>query len=197
MDSRSPLPHLPLAIADGDRRLVPVTKSISRVALDYAFISCVAIVGMALFMPINLSVKVRETFLFLVYKLSQALWKERFAPVRSAVMAPLNEAVSQDPTLRARGQLRVLEVGTGPGSNLPFIRRPVKYWSIDPNREFNEDFRRRLKENPNVRVTALPVFSSFVSKVKCVLVPQQKLSVRTILHEKTNCVCMMYMADIP
>ncbi|KAL3259441.1 hypothetical protein MRX96_002084 [Rhipicephalus microplus] len=72
--------------------------------------------------------------------------------VRRVVMTGLDDLVSQDSALRERGAVRVLEVGAAYGPNLPYVRRNVEYWRLEPNVSFDEGFQKNLDANNKVEL---------------------------------------------
>ncbi|KAL1484131.1 hypothetical protein MTO96_032753 [Rhipicephalus appendiculatus] len=60
---------------------------------------------------------------------------------------------SHSHSLRARGAVRVLEVGAAYGPNLEFVRRPVEYWKLEPNTHFDALFLKNLAANPKLNDT--------------------------------------------
>ncbi|KAH7948429.1 hypothetical protein HPB52_022693 [Rhipicephalus sanguineus] len=83
--------------------------------------------------------------------------KDEISVLRRMVMSHLDGISSHEPSLKARGALRVLEVGAAYGPNLEFFQRPIEYWVVEPNRSFEDSFMRNLKKNSKVELKRLIV----------------------------------------
>ncbi|XP_040063592.1 methyltransferase-like protein 7B [Ixodes scapularis] len=106
-----------------------------------------------LYVPFKMSKKLHEAFFArLVYPLAMYFSGDRLTAVRRHGVSQLDDLVSHDGTLKKEGTIRVLEIGTGFGANFEYMQRNVKYWSLDPNAEFDYGLRKNLKKNPNVEL---------------------------------------------
>lgn len=121
-----------------------------RPLLGYGLLVTGGVSGLLLLPLMLVSRRLREAHFVFFYEMCQLLWEEDFAAVRHALMLELDGLVSHDASLKKRYSLRVLEVGAAYGPNLPFVRRAIQYWKVEPNAHFDADFQRSLKENPNV-----------------------------------------------
>lgn len=120
--------------------------------LGYVILVTGGLSGLLLLPLMLLSRRFREAHFAFFYSAVQRLWKEDFDAVRRALMLQLDDLVSHDASLRDKCSLRVLEVGAAYGGNLPFVRRDVQYWKVEPNARFDAAFERSLKENPHVEL---------------------------------------------
>ncbi|XP_077541877.1 thiol S-methyltransferase TMT1B-like [Haemaphysalis longicornis] len=108
--------------------------------------------GFVFLLPLLSSHKLREKYFVFFYQLVDVIWADSFAKTRRAALGVLDELESDDPELRKQGALRVLEVGAGTGANLKYIKRPLTYTNVDPNREFEPAFQEELKKNPHIEL---------------------------------------------
>lgn len=140
----------------------PTTKPIavagrrwSRLLLQYAFLAIIGIFGILLMPLLIMSHRFQEKFFAFIYVIMQRFMNEDLAVIRRAVMSQLDDMSPQKPSSSVRGPLRVLEVGAAYGPNLEFIQRPVEYWTVEPNRSFEDSFMRNVERNPNVEMKQL------------------------------------------
>ncbi|KAH6928140.1 hypothetical protein HPB50_012169 [Hyalomma asiaticum] len=124
---------------------------------NYVLHATVGICGIFLMPLFIVSHRFKEKFFAFIYVIVQRRMEDEVNLLRKIVMSQLNDMSSQVPSLNARGALRVLEVGAAYGPNLEFVQRPIDYWVVEPNRSFEESFRRNLKANPNVELNELIV----------------------------------------
>ncbi|KAH7937159.1 hypothetical protein HPB49_008329 [Dermacentor silvarum] len=82
----------------------------------------------------------------------QRLWHDDYGSVRRVLMTGLDDIVSHDAALKARGAVRVLEVGAAYGPNMPYIHRSIEYWRLEPNVSFEEEFQKNLAANKKVQL---------------------------------------------
>ncbi|KAH6927415.1 hypothetical protein HPB50_003277 [Hyalomma asiaticum] len=122
-----------------------------RIFLGHVCFCAIGLSGILIFPALVLSRRVQEMFFAFIYLFIQRLWYEDYGSVRRVVMAGLDDVVSHDATLRARGLVRVLEVGAAYGPNMPYIRRGIEYWRLEPNISFDEEFHKNLAANSKVR----------------------------------------------
>ncbi|XP_077541184.1 thiol S-methyltransferase TMT1B-like [Haemaphysalis longicornis] len=108
--------------------------------------------GLVFLLPLLASHKLREKYFVFFYKFVDLIWADSFGKTRRAALSVLNELESHDPELKIQGALRVLEVGAGTGANLKYIKRPLKYTNVDPNREFQPLFQEELRKNPKIEL---------------------------------------------
>ncbi|KAH6929220.1 hypothetical protein HPB50_025014 [Hyalomma asiaticum] len=120
--------------------------------LDHVLLVVMGLIGLALLPVMMCSRRLRDTYYAFCYKLCQRMWEKSFAEVRRNLLARLDGMVSHSESLRARGAVRVLEVGAAYGPNLQFVRRPVEYWKVEPNTQFDALFLRNLAANPKVHL---------------------------------------------
>ncbi|XP_049528953.1 putative methyltransferase-like protein 7A [Dermacentor silvarum] len=123
--------------------------------LNYAWLATVGISGIVLMPLLIVSHRFQEKFFAFIYVILMRFANSEVAVMRRAIMSHLNEMSPQKPSSSVRGSLRVLEVGAAYGPNLEFIQRPVEYWTVEPNRSFEDTFRRNIKRNPNVEMKQL------------------------------------------
>uniref|UniRef100_G3MR83 Methyltransferase type 11 domain-containing protein n=1 Tax=Amblyomma maculatum TaxID=34609 RepID=G3MR83_AMBMU len=120
--------------------------------LDFALVVALGGGGAVLLVPLLLSERVRQWYFARLVSAASRLWRGALDDVRRDTIAALDEIESSDPTLRAEGALRVLEIGAGFGANFELIRRKVKYWNLDPNPEFKDGFLKNIKAHPKVEL---------------------------------------------
>lgn len=120
--------------------------------LGYFVLVTGGVSGLLLLPLMLLSRRLREAHFAFFFEMCMRLWKEYFDAVRRALMLQLDDLVSHDASLRDECSLRVLEVGAAYGPNLPFVRRAVQYWRVEPNARFDAAFGKSVKENPNVEL---------------------------------------------
>lgn len=106
--------------------------------------------GLVFLLPLLASRKLRENYFVLFYQFVDTLWADVVSKVRPMALGVLNRLESHDPELRKQGALRHLEVGAGTGANFKYIKRPLKYTNVDPNREFGWIFQEELKKYPQI-----------------------------------------------
>ncbi|XP_077557103.1 thiol S-methyltransferase TMT1B-like [Haemaphysalis longicornis] len=123
-----------------------------RSLLGYSILVTGGLSGLLILPLMLVSRTLREAHFVFFYSLCQHLWKRDFDEVRRTLLLQLDDLVSHDASLRERRSLRVLEVGAAYGPNLPFVRRAVQYWKVEPNAHFDDAFQASLKENPNVEL---------------------------------------------
>lgn len=88
------------------------------------------------------------------------IYSKYFAEHNAAILAPfkrrlfsdMREIVSEDPTLRARGAIRIVEIGVGTGTNLAYYPTGSKVISVEPNPYFENIFRENRCAFPNVEI---------------------------------------------
>lgn len=124
----------------------------TRLLLNHVLLAAIGVGGMFFLPALLASHRFREVFFAFIYTLIQRFMKKDMAVLRRAVVSPLDDMVSHDACLKARGAVRLLEVGAAYGPNLEFIARPVEYWTLEPNTNFEAALQRTLKENPNVEM---------------------------------------------
>ncbi|XP_065302625.1 thiol S-methyltransferase TMT1A-like [Dermacentor albipictus] len=129
-----------------------VKREWSRLPLNYALHTTIGICGIALMPLLILSHRFQENFFAFIYVIIQRFMNDEVAMIRRAIMSHLDDMSPQEPSLIPRGSLRVLEVGAAYGPNLEFIQRPVEYWTVEPNRSFEDSFMRNLQRNSNVEM---------------------------------------------
>ncbi|KAH6927713.1 hypothetical protein HPB50_007495 [Hyalomma asiaticum] len=122
------------------------------VIVGHAAVIIMGLSGLALLPALLLSHRLHQAFFAFFYELCQRLWEKSFSEVRRNLLARLDGMVSHSESLRARGAVRVLEVGAAYGPNLQFVRRPVEYWKVEPNTQFDALFLRNLAANPKVQL---------------------------------------------
>lgn len=120
--------------------------------LGHIFIIVGGLVGLALLPALLVSNHLHQAFFASIYRMCQWIWGKSFAEVRRNLLVRLDDLVSHSESLKARGSVRVLEVGPAFGPNLEFMRRPVEYWKVEPNTQFDEAFRKNLEANPKVQL---------------------------------------------
>lgn len=120
--------------------------------LGHALLIVGGLSGLVLLPALLLSPRLQETFFAFFYKLCQRLWERSFANVRRILLARIDDMVSHSQPLRARSTIRVLEVGAAYGPNLQFVRRPVEYWKLEPNTQFDALFLKNVAANPKVQL---------------------------------------------
>ncbi|XP_050027006.1 thiol S-methyltransferase TMT1B-like [Dermacentor andersoni] len=120
--------------------------------LNYALLAAVGVGGMFLLPALMASHRFSEVSFAFIYTLIQRFMKNDMAVVRRGVVSLLDDMVSHDVCLKARGAVRLLEVGAAYGPNLEFIGRSVEYWTLEPNGNFEAALQRNLKENPKVEM---------------------------------------------
>lgn len=123
-----------------------------RIFIGHAYLYGMGLVGVIILPVLVVSQRAREVFFAFVYMLIQRLWCSDYGIVRRVVMTGLDDLVSQDSALRERGAVRVLEVGAAYGPNLPYVRRNVEYWRLEPNVSFDEGFQKNLDANNKVEL---------------------------------------------
>ncbi|KAK8758303.1 thiol S-methyltransferase TMT1A-like [Amblyomma americanum] len=74
------------------------------------------------------------------------------APLKRELFADMNQIVSADPVLRARGAIRIVEIGVGTGTNLAYYPPGSKVISVEPNPYFENIFRENRCAFPNVEI---------------------------------------------
>lgn len=74
------------------------------------------------------------------------------APFKRELFADMAQIVSHDPTLRARGVIRIVEIGVGTGTNLAYYPQGSRLISVEPNPYFESIFRANEAAFPNVEV---------------------------------------------
>lgn len=74
------------------------------------------------------------------------------APFKRKLFADMAQIVSVDPTLRARGAIRIVEIGVGTGTNLAYYPQGSRVISVEPNRYFENIFRENRCAFPNVEI---------------------------------------------
>lgn len=134
------------------RQLGVTLQRWTQVFLNYALIAAIGVGGMIFLPALLASHRFRDVFFAFVYMLIQRCMKDDMAALRRGVVSPLDDMPSHDALLKARGAVRLLEVGAAYGPNLEFIVRPVEYWAVEPNTSFEAALRRNIKENPNVEM---------------------------------------------
>ncbi|KAH9361981.1 hypothetical protein HPB48_014920 [Haemaphysalis longicornis] len=117
-----------------------------RSLLGYSILVTGGLSGLLILPLMLVSRTLREAHFVFFYSLCQHLWKRDFDEVRRTLLLQLDDLVSHDASLRERRSLRVLEVGAAYGPNLPFVRRAVQYWKVEPNAHFDDAFQASLKE---------------------------------------------------
>lgn len=120
--------------------------------LDCALVVALGGGGLVLLVPLWLSERLRQWYFVSLVSAASRLWRGALDDVRRDTMAALNNIESSDPELRAEGAVRVLEIGAGFGANFDLMRRKVKYWNVDPNTEFKNDFLENLRTYPKVEL---------------------------------------------
>lgn len=110
------------------------------------------VIGLVCLLPVPLLHKARDALYVLFFRWGTIIWKDCFDKAREIALKPLESFVSHDPVLRKSGALRVLEIGGGLGHNFDFFTRPVKYTNVDPNKEFNVHFKKKLDNYPKVEL---------------------------------------------
>ncbi|XP_049528063.1 putative methyltransferase-like protein 7A [Dermacentor silvarum] len=140
------LPTKPIAV---------VRRKWSRLLLQYALLAIIGISGILLMPLLIMSHRFQEKFFAFIYVIVQRFLNEEVTVIRQAVMSQLNEMSPQEPSSSVRGPLRVLEVGAAYGPNLEFIQRPVEYWTVEPNRSFEDSFMGNVERNSNVEMKQL------------------------------------------
>ncbi|KAL1473717.1 hypothetical protein MTO96_021830 [Rhipicephalus appendiculatus] len=74
------------------------------------------------------------------------------APFKRKLFSDMGEIESDDPTLRARGAIRIVEIGVGTGTNLAYYPTGSKVISVEPNPYFENIFRENRCAFPNVEI---------------------------------------------
>uniref|UniRef100_A0A023GGY8 Methyltransferase type 11 domain-containing protein n=1 Tax=Amblyomma triste TaxID=251400 RepID=A0A023GGY8_AMBTT len=110
------------------------------------------LLGIPLLPILLISHRFQQSYFAFVYELCQKVWDKGYAHARRAVLARLNDVESQEPSLKSRGLVRMLEVGAAYGPNLEFVGRPVEYWKVEPNPAFEPTFQKNLAANPKVKM---------------------------------------------
>ncbi|XP_075551108.1 thiol S-methyltransferase TMT1A-like [Dermacentor variabilis] len=123
-----------------------------RIFLGHAYLFGMGAFGVLILPVLVLSQGAREMFFAFVYMLIQRLWYNDYGSVRRVVMTGLDDLESHDSALRERHVVRVLEVGAAYGPNLPYVRRSVEYWRLEPNVSFDEGFQQNLDANKKVEL---------------------------------------------
>ncbi|XP_049528065.1 putative methyltransferase-like protein 7A [Dermacentor silvarum] len=126
-----------------------------RLLLNYALHIIIGIAGIVLMPLLIVSHRFQENFFAFIYVIMQRCMNEEVAAIRKAVLSQLDEMSPQELSSSVHGSLRVLEVGAAYGPNLEFIQRPVEYWTVEPNRSFEDSFMRNIERNPNVEMKEL------------------------------------------
>ncbi|KAH6927403.1 hypothetical protein HPB50_003265 [Hyalomma asiaticum] len=121
-----------------------------RIFVGHAYLFVMGLLGIIILPVLVLSSRAREVFFAFVYMLIQRLWGSDYGTVRRVVMTALDDLVSHDTSLRERDAVRVLEVGAAYGPNLPYVRRNVEYWRLEPNVSFDDGLRKNLDANHKV-----------------------------------------------
>lgn len=135
--------------------IAPVEQKWSRLILNYALHIIIGIAGILIMPLLIVSHRFQENFFAFIYVIMQRFMNEEVATIRQAVLSHLNEMSPQKRSSSVRDSLRVLEVGAAYGPNLEFIQRPVEYWTVEPNRSFEDSFMRNLQRNSNVEMKQL------------------------------------------
>ncbi|XP_050026973.1 thiol S-methyltransferase TMT1B-like isoform X1 [Dermacentor andersoni] len=120
--------------------------------LGHAFIIVGGLVGLLLLPALLVSHHLHQAFFASIYRMGQWIWGNSFAEVRRTLLTQLDGLVSHSESLKARGAVRVLEVGAAFGPNLEFMCRPVEYWKMEPNTQFDAAFQNNLQANPKVQL---------------------------------------------
>ncbi|XP_075551138.1 thiol S-methyltransferase TMT1B-like [Dermacentor variabilis] len=120
--------------------------------LGHAFIIVGGLVGFALLPALLVSHHLHQAFFAFIYRMGQRIWGNSFAEVRRTLLKQLDSLVSHSESLKARSAVRVLEVGAAFGPNLEFVSRPVEYWKMEPNTQFDAAFQNNLEANPKVQL---------------------------------------------
>ncbi|KAH7950933.1 hypothetical protein HPB52_003141 [Rhipicephalus sanguineus] len=123
-----------------------------RIFIGHVYLYVMGLVGLIILPVLAVSQRARELFFACVYMLIQRLWCSDYGIVRRVVMTGLDDLVSQDSALRERDAVRVLEVGAAYGPNLPYVRRNVEYWRLEPNVSFDKGFQNNLDANKKVEL---------------------------------------------
>nr|XP_037269775.1 methyltransferase-like protein 7A [Rhipicephalus microplus] len=74
------------------------------------------------------------------------------APFKRKLFSDMGEIESDDPTLQARGAIRIVEIGVGTGTNLAYYPTGSKVISVEPNPYFENIFRENRCAFPNVEI---------------------------------------------
>lgn len=122
------------------------------IVLKYLLLPVLALMG-SLMLALKCSYKFREAlFARYFFPLSMYFLGDKLDNICRVALAPLDDVVSHDPSLRKENAVRMLEVGAGYGASMEYIKRKVKYWNVDPNVEFQARFSRMLKRHPNIEM---------------------------------------------
>lgn len=98
-------------------------------------------------------VEARRRFFAWVYSNYYAQQNAKIlAPYKRELFADMRQIVSQDPSLRSQGVIRVLEIGVGTGANLEYYPRGCKLISVEPNCYFEKLFKENRNAFPDVDV---------------------------------------------
>lgn len=123
-----------------------------RIFAGHASFCVIGFFGILIFPALAISNRVREIYFAIIYLFIQRLWYDDYGSVRRVLMTGLDDIVSHDAALKARGAVRVLEVGAAYGPNMPYIRRSIEYSRLEPNVSFEEEFQKNLAANQKVHL---------------------------------------------
>lgn len=132
--------------------VITIGRKWSRLLRNYALLGLVGILGILLLPLLIVSHRFQESFFAFVYVILQRHMNDEVSEIRRFLMSHLDSLSSQEPSLKAHGSVRVLEVGAAYGPNLEFVERPIEYSVVEPNRSFKDSFMENIKKNSKVEL---------------------------------------------
>ncbi|KAL1443565.1 hypothetical protein MTO96_030295 [Rhipicephalus appendiculatus] len=142
-------------MAPRTQSMTVVGRKWSSLLKNYVLQVSVGICGILLMPLLIVSHRFQESFFAFIYVILQRHMNDEISVIRRTVMSHLDGVSSQEPSLKARGALRVLEVGAAYAPNLEFVQRPIEYSVVEPNRSFEDALMRNIKKNSNVCIFPL------------------------------------------
>jgi len=92
----------------------------------------------------------RRIFAWIYHYFSSKRFRKVLDPIKQELFLSLNGLQSKVPGLASNGQLRILEIGVGDGSNLKFYPKGTLLTSVEPNPYFEKMFETNSLDFPGI-----------------------------------------------